>query len=390
MKFFSKIKSLGVKKIILIIVVLLIIIGIIISAIIYNNNDNARVWMDKNIFRKEKIQDNLPSIEVENMDSSKVCVFNKHIGVLKENKFQIYDNTAKKENELTIDVAKPIFSTSGRYLVIAEQEGQKVYLIEDKNILWERNVEGNIAQITINQNGYVAVTIVDTLYKSVIAVYNNQGELLFKTLFSTTRASTASISNDNKYLAVGEIDTSGAKVVSNIKIYSVNEAKKNPEEAIKSTYTGESGDLIIKLKFQSKNKLLCMYSDKIVEIKTDETKDEIQKFNDKKISFTSIDLSDASVTIEEKSSGIFTVDSIINIMNSDNKNISTYKVDSVIKEIYTSDNVIALNLGAEVEFVNTNGWLLKKYSAKQEINNVALSDSLAGIIYRDNIEIINL
>ena len=58
--------------------------------------------------------------------------------------------------------------------------------------------------------------------------------------------------------------------------------------------------------------------------------------------------------------------------------------------MYTKDDLIALNLGSEVEFINTNGWLVKKYKADQEITSIVLSNSIAGIIYRDNIEIIDL
>ena len=46
--------------------------------------------------------------------------------------------------------------------------------------------------------------------------------------------------------------------------------------------------------------------------------------------------------------------------------------------------------GTEIEFINTEGWLVKRYIANQEITNVVVSNNMAGIIYRDKIEIINL
>ena len=52
--------------------------------------------------------------------------------------------------------------------------------------------------------------------------------------------------------------------------------------------------------------------------------------------------------------------------------------------------MIALNLGTEVEFINTDGWLVKRYIANQEITNIVVSNNIAGIIYRDKIEIIDL
>lgn len=383
-------KKVNKKKIIIATIVAIIIIFLIVLAILYANNKDARNWIDKNIFRKEKTQNNLPAIEIDESNNSNIYAFNKYIGVLNKNDFKIYDSTAKKENELTIEITKPIFNSNSRYLAIAEEKGQKFYLIEDKNILWEGNVEGNISQVTVNKNGYVAVTIVDTSYKTVVQVFDNQGAPLFKAVLSSTRAVATSISEDNKYLAIAQVDTSGTIVQSNIKVISIEEAKTNAENAIKKIYNGENNELITNIQYQEKNKLLCMYTDKITVIKSDESVETLQEYGNKKVAFASIELANSSITVEEKSSGIFTADSIVNIINSENKSLALYTAESVTKEIYTSNNIIALNLGSEVEFINTSGWLVKRYVAEQEITSIVLSNSIAGIVYRDKIEIINL
>lgn len=383
-------KKVNKKKIIIATIVAIIIIFLIVLAILYANNKDARNWIDKNIFRKEKTQNNLPAIEIDESNNSNIYAFNKYIGVLNKNDFKIYDSAAKKENELTIEITKPIFNSNSRYLAIAEEKGQKFYLIEDKNILWEGNVEGNISKVTVNKNGYVAVTIVDTSYKTVVQVFDNQGTPLFKAVLSSTRAVATSISEDNKYLAIAQVDTSGTIVQSNIKVISIEEAKTNAENAIKKIYNGENNELITNIQYQEKNKLLCMYTDKITVIKSDESVETLQEYGNKKVAFASIELANSSITVEEKSSGIFTADSIVNIINSENKSLALYTAESVTKEIYTSNNIIALNLGSEVEFINTSGWLVKRYVAEQEITSIVLSNSIAGIVYRDKIEIINL
>lgn len=386
----TKEKKVNKKKVIITIIVSIIILFLIIISAIYINNKNVRVWIDKNIFRKEVIQNNLPTIELNESDTQNVYAFNKYIGVLSKNQFVIYDNSGKKQDELNIEITKPIFNSNGRHLVIAEEKGQKVYLITDKGIAWEKSIEGNISQVEVNKNGYVAITIVDTINKTVVAVYDNTGNWLFNNILSTTRVVSTSLSNDNKYLALAEIDTSGTQIQSSIKVMSIEEGKNNPSNSIKKVYNSEKGDLITQIKYQEKDKLLCMYTDKIDVIKTDETTETISENKDKKVSFTSISLSNSAVMLEEKSSGLFTADSIVSIINPDNKNISTYTTEAVTKEIYTYDNIIGLNLGAEVEFINTSGWLVKKYTAEQEITNIVLSSSMAGIVYRDKIELINL
>lgn len=386
----TKEKKVNKKKVIITIIAIIITLFLIIISAIYINNKNVRLWIDKNIFRKEVIQNNLPTIELNESDTQNIYAFNKYIGVLSKNQFAIYDNSGKKQDELNIEITKPIFNSSGRHLVIAEEKGQKVYLITDKGIAWEKSIEGNISQVEVNKNGYVAITIVDTINKTVVAVYDNTGNWLFNNILSTTRVVSTSLSNDNKYLALAEIDTSGTQIQSSIKVMSIEEGKNNPSNSIKKVYNSEKGDLITQIKYQEKDKLLCMYTDKIDVIKTDETTETISENKDKKVSFTSISLSNSAVMLEEKSSGLFTADSIVSIINPDNKNISTYTTEAVTKEIYTYDNIIGLNLGAEVEFINTSGWLVKKYTAEQEITNIVLSNSMAGIVYRDKIELINL
>ena len=386
----TKEKKVNKKKVIITIIAIIITLFLIIISAIYINNKNVRLWIDKNIFRKEVIQNNLPTIELNESDTQNIYAFNKYIGVLSKNQFAIYDNSGKKQDELNIEITKPIFNSNGRHLVIAEEKGQKVYLITDKGIAWEKCVEGNISQVEVNKNGYVAITIVDTINKTVVAVYDNTGNWLFNNILSTTRVLSTSLSNDNKYLALAEIDTSGTQIQSSIKVMSIEEGKNNPSNSIKKVYNSEKGDLITQIKYQEKDKLLCMYTDKIDVIKTDETTETISENKDKKVSFTSISLSNSAVMLEEKSSGLFTADSIVSIINPDNKNISTYTTEAVTKEIYTYDNIIGLNLGAEVEFINTSGWLVKKYTAEQEITNIVLSSSMAGIVYRDKIELINL
>ena len=383
-------KQINKKKIIILVSIVILVVAIATIAIVYAKNKQARNWIDKNILRKEITQNNLPTIELEESENNDVYAFNKYIGVLGNNKFDIYDGTGKKENSLTIEITKPIFNFDTRHLVIAEEKGQKLYLITDKDITWEKTVEGNISQVSVNKNGYVAVTIVDTSYKTVVEMYNSQGELLFKTFLSKTRVAATSISEDNKYLALAEIDTSGTIIQSNIKIFSIEDAKIKAENSNKKNYNGENNDLITNIKYQEKGKLVCLYTDKITAIKTDETVETISDNTDKKIAFASIELANASVTVEEKSSGLFTADSIVNIVNTENKSKFTYSTESVTKEIYTNNNIIALNLGSEVEFINTNGWLNKKYVAEQEITDIVLANSIAGIVYRDKIEIVNL
>ena len=143
------------------------------------------------------------------------------------------------------------------------------------------------------------------------------------------------------------------------------------------------------IKYQDKGTIICMYTDTINVIEN-EQETVLFENKDKKITAQSINLDNHFTTIQEESAGIFSANSVVNIVNVDSKNTKNYTIETAIKELYTKGDMIALNLGTEVEFINTGGWLVKRYVASQEVTNVTVSNSIAGIIYRDKVEIINL
>ena len=384
------IKKINKKKVSIAIYISLIIIALIVLISLYVSSQGFRNWIDKNIFRKEITQNNVATIDLNSEDNYEIYAYDKYIAVINRNSLKIYNGNGKEEKKLDIEINNAIFKSNNRFLAIAEEKGQKVYLLSGTDILWTSQIEGNISQIHINKNGYMAIVITDTSYKTVISVYDPSGKELFKTFFKTTRVVDTSISNDNKYLAIAEVDSSGTTIQSNVKIISIEKAQhEGLENSITYMHNAEANKLITNLKYQDKNNLVCMY-DNSIDIINNEQNESIVNTNDKKITFMSIELTNNVVFVEEKSSGLFTADSIVQTINTSNKKQSMYTVKEVAKDIFTNDEVIALNFGTELHFINTNGWLIKKYIAEQEITNVIVANNVAGIIYKDRVEIINL
>ncbi len=382
-------KTINKKKIVIAISIFLVVavIGTIIG--MYLNNNSFRDWIDKNILRKEVMQDKVSTIEIEDGQTANVVAFNKYIGILNKNKFSIYGSSGNEETSLEIQISNPLFNSADRFLAIAETNGKRLYVIENKDISWQTQVEGNILQVVINKNGYVAIVTEDTINKAVIALYNPQGKQLFNAYLSSTRAVDVSISNDNKFLAIAEVDTSGTMIKSSIKVISVEKASSDPTNSVENTYQLENDKLLTNIKYQDKNKLVCMYTDELRVIE-DGNDNQLIDDSNKTLIAQSIELNNYACIVEEESSGLFSANSKLTIIDTNNKGTKEYSAESVAGNIYTNGNIIALNLGTEVEFVSTGGWLVKRYVANQEITNVVLSQNLAGIVYRDKIELVNL
>lgn len=382
-------KKINAKKIILSTTISILVVAIIVLVSLYITNKEFRNWIDIQVFRKEISQDKVTTIELDEGQNANIYAFNKYIGILNKNKLLLYGSTSAEEANLDIQITNPVFHSANRFLIIGEANGQKVYLVEDKEIAGESQVEGNISQVYVNKNGYVAIIMSETSYKSVIQVFDPDGNPLFKKYLSSTMAVDVAISNDNKYLAIAEVDTSGTIIQSNTRVISIEKAKTDPSNSEEKNYKSEQNKLIVNIEYQDKDRIVCMYTDTI-NIIENEQESILFDNKDKKITAQSINLDNHFVTIQEESSGIFSANSVINIGDVDSKSIKNYTVETSIKEVYTKGNIIALNLGTEVEFINTGGWLVKRYVASQEVTNVTVSDNIAGIVYRDKVEIINL
>lgn len=385
----NKNKNINTKKIILSIVISIFVVAIIVMIALYITNNEFRNWIDVEIFRKEILQEGVTTIELDEGESSNIYAFNKYIGILNKNILVLYNSNGEKETNLEVQITNPLFDSANRFLIIGESNGKRLYVIEDKEVAWESEVEGNISKVYINKNGYVAVIMTGTSYKSEVQVFDPEGNSLFISFLSYTMAVDVAISNDNKYLAIAEVDTSGTIIQSNVRITSIEKARTDPRNSDENNYKSEQNKLIVNIAYQDKDRIVCMYTDTINIIENGK-ESVIFDNKDKKITAQSIDLKNYLSTIQEESSGIFSANSVINIVNVDSKNTQNYTVETSVKEMYTKGDIIALNLGTEVEFINTGGWLVKRYIANQEVSKVTVSGNIAGIVYRDKVEIINL
>ena len=371
------------RKLALLIGILLIIISIIIMIFVYIYNTNFRKWCDKNILGKEISQENTKSIDIEEGENVQVYAYEKYICVLRKKKLEYYNKLGTKVDSIDIDINNAVFTSAGRYMAISEKDGQKFYLICGKEKIYEEKIEGNISQINVSRNGYVSLVILNTSYKTVVDIYDQKGTEVFKTNLVTSVVADVSISNDSKYLAIAEVDMSGILIKSSIQVVSIESAQ------MLYKYEAPTDKLIINISYQEQNNIVCMYNDSIDLLQGQESK-EIINVKNQDISFMTINLSNRVALLKEISTGEYTSDTNVNIINPIISKKKEYNVNDIAKAVKASDNKIAINFGTELHIIDSNGFLIKNYKSETEINDIVITDSLVGVVYRDKIQIINL
>lgn len=188
-------------------------------------------------------------------------------------------------------------------------------------------------------------------------------------------------------MAIAEVNIGGAVTQSSVKIIDIDKASNgDTTNSVVYKYSADSNKIITDIKYQEKGVLVCKYDDSIHIIQNDS--DEVFKDFNSNMQFADIDLKGHVVLAEETGAGLLRAKTDIMLCNVGSNTEVTYSVDSVIRQLVCFEQIVAVNLGSEVHFVGLNGWLEKKYSSVQEVKDIVLGSSVAGIVYRDRIKII--
>ena len=378
------------KWIILISIISVFVMGITIVTV-YFNNTGFKNFTDRYILKRTVFENNLNKIELEPETSKTIFAFDKDIAILQKNMLTKYNASGKECGQVKVEITNPIYDSKNKFLIIGEKEKKKLYLIDGTEIKWEKEMDGDIARVAVNKNGYTAVVLANTTYKSIIIVFDINGKELFRTYLSSTIAVDIDLSNDNKYLGFAEVSTAGTLIQSTIKILSMEKAQKEPSDPFVYTYQAEANSLVLDLEYQDRNKLTVIFDNGIYTIsENQEEKLMALDEKDKKIDFSGVLLSNCVYRMIEKNTSIFKAETTVEIKNILNGKESIYTVNGIPRNVATNHELIGINLGSEVHIINTNGWLLKKYTSEQDVKELVICDGIIGIVYRDKIELINV
>ena len=367
-------------------IITLIAILILIFIALYMANKSFNSFIDTYIFRKKISGNDANSLTIDTDNLSLIYTYDKSLVVYSDGSINFYNTDAKQTGNIEMTLSKPIADSEDKYLALADYGLQKVCLIKSNSLVWQKDIEGKISKISVNKQGYVAVSVTGTTYESIVMLFNENGDLLFSKYLSTY-VMDVDISDDSKYIAIAEVDNSTILPVTKIEMVSVGLASTSSENATVNMYEAESNKLLTGMNFQSKNVLICSFEDYVLKM-TESSSDKVYEFSDL-TAYLEVDSKKGFVRIDKEESSVFKSDYRLKITNENNSE-KVYIIEGSIKSLVCKDNKIALNLGKEVQFIDNNGWLVKKFVGNQEVKSVLVSNKIGIIVFKDKISIVNL
>ena len=354
----------------------------------YISDSSFKDLIDQKVFRIGVTEESLKSIEIDNSSNVNVYAYDKYIAVLNKNVLKQYNEDAEEKYSLDIKISMPIVATSGKYMIMAEKGGEKAYLISGENIVWQKDFDGDISRVAVNEKGYTCVILENTTYKSIGVIIDDKGNELFKTFISSAYSYVIDISDNSKYVAMGDVVYSGAIVKSTVSIYSVEKAQTDPNNAKIYEYEAEHGSLILDINYQGDN-AVCLFNNYVQKVGT--TSDERLYDISNTDVFIETNLKSTYAVINRHSSELFSYEYQVDFRNSRGKSSRNYILEEEVpSRIVACGNKVAMIEGSTLEIIKSNGMLVKKFTSDTTINSVVLGDKIAGVIYKNKIFVIEL
>ena len=375
------------KRMLKITIITLIAIVVLVFIALYMANKSFNSFIDTYILRKRISEKDVNSLTIDTDNLSLIYAYDKSLVVYADGSINFYNTDAKQTGNIELTLSKPIADSEGNYLALADYGLQKVCLIKSNSLVWQKDIEGKISKVSVNKQGYIAVSVTGTTYESIVMLFNEKGDLLFSKYLSNYVID-VDISEDSKYLAIAEVDNSTILPVTKIEIVSIELASTaSDNDATVNTYEADSNELLTGMKYQSKNILLCSFENYVLKM-TASSSERMYDFSDL-TAYLEVNSRRGFVRIDKEESSVFKSDYRLKVTNENNVE-KVYIIEGSIKSLVCKDDKIALNLGKEVQFVNNNGWLVKKFVGNQEVKSVLVSSNLGIIVFKDIISIVNL
>ena len=371
------------------IIIILIAVLLITFFCLYFFNDWFKEKVNKILTINNNVGIKVSTIDISQDKINSIMSYDKYLSILTQSKLVTYSNSDTEEFSKDISITNCISSSNNKYLALAEKDENNFYLFHEKELVFELKADGTITNITVNKNGYVAVNVIKSGYRSVIELYDPKGQMLFTTYLATTYVSDIKISNNNKELAFIEIDTSGIKIISRIKVVDIDKVSK---DVTINKLIEENDSIISKINFANNNEIIYLTENKVGKVDLEGQASTIYEITSSDIINVDFNSESHIAIVQKADTGIFNTQTDIKILDKNGNPIGKYTIDGTVKMIEMNDNIICIGIGQEVHFITATGRLIKKYTTTMDIKEVLIYDNVnhAALVFRNKIEIINI
>ena len=205
----------------------------------------------------------LAEIPLDAGSSASFAVFDEAFLLCTKDGAKYYNSVGDQKWNDTFNMTTPTVIQEGSFMAVGDLGGKNVRVYDESGLLYNVQLEGNLSQFALNQNGYLSLLEKkDSGYE--VKIYNSKGTLLKGRVEETAGVYPIStdVSDDNKSFAVSYVDTTDVYPIGRVLFFYVNpEDSENYTDSLYASAADKADEIIGTISYRS-NGVLAAVSDK--------------------------------------------------------------------------------------------------------------------------------
>ena len=161
-------------------------------------------------------------VQFETTDNGKTVIYKDGFANATVEKLLITDKGGAEFQNTPLGFRNPCLSANSKYVMAYDSGGTGILIADSFSVLYEANMENNIISAQMNSDGSFVVITEGDGYLTKVYVYDSSFREIYRYRSLTRYIMDASLSPDNKALAISAMNIEGGETVSEILYFKLN------------------------------------------------------------------------------------------------------------------------------------------------------------------------
>lgn len=170
----------------------------------------------------------------ENASGAQFAPYDTGVVVAKSNYMAYISGDGQNIWNMNTSVVEPILKAEGSYILLAEKNGKKICLYNQKKLIYARDIEDNIITANMSSNGDVVIVTSKEYYQGAVVVYNKDGNQIFAWNSGSDSILSADIAASSRRVAVSLLNAD-TRAYSTVMLFDVTKPESYAAQKFEDT-----------------------------------------------------------------------------------------------------------------------------------------------------------
>lgn len=320
------------------------------------------------------------------------CTYKEYIIIGTTEGIKAFNSKGEVAWSVTAPVGKAMLKSSEDKLLLADLGGKDVYIFNKDKLEWQQSFEGNIINADVSRSGYVTIVHEMAGYKGMVRVFDAKGQMMLSRYIASNFVVSSMVSPSGGQLVINSIDASGAKANPYLQFFDLKKQLEEPSKEPDAAGIPVQDEILAYVSFLGDDALYAVGDTSLIYYDKEREQKWIRKFHE--IYSACVSAEKYAVVASKGGSIDGPADGSgpqVQVFNAKNNIVGTFPVDTSVKSVVAHADLIGVNTGREAFFIDTEGKLKARYTAKADIEKIYfINENTVAIITKTSITVFHI